>query len=550
MNPGQLRSLCEAFQITAAQRPGAVALRAAGDGTAITWHEYRRRVGRLAAGLRARGVSKGDTIALMMSNRPEFHLIDTAAIHLGAVPFSMYNTSSPEQVAHLVANSGARVVVCESQFAARVPQVPHLILAEELASLETEQDSDFEAVWRSVGPSDLLTLIYTSGTTGPAKGVELTHANLLAEAVSVTAYFDPQPGDRSTSYLPSAHIADRLSSHYLQMLYGAEITCVADPRQLIAALPSVRPTFWVAVPRVWEKMKARIEEAVADASPLRRAMFEWALRQGHRRTPVLHWVADRVVLAPVRRRIGLDQVRWAMSGAAAIPVPTLEFFLALGIRVCEVWGMSETCGAGTANPPGAIRPGTVGVALPDAQIRLADDGEILMKGPMVMRSYRGEPGLTAETLDADGWLHTGDIGTFDADGYLSIVDRKKELIINAAGKNMSPTNIENAVKAACPLIAAVVAVGDARPYNVALICLDPDTVAAYTERHGAQAVTAAIEAAVAQGNERLSRVEQIKRYTVVAGSWEPGGDELTPTLKLRRRSIHTKYEAEIEALYR
>ncbi|GIH02348.1 fatty-acid--CoA ligase [Rhizocola hellebori] len=546
----KVKSLCEAFQITAARAPQAVALRASGQETVITWGDYARRVARLAAGLRRLAVSKGDTIALMMANRPEFHLADTAAIHLGAVPFSIYNTSSAEQISHIIANSGAKVVICEKQYADRMPPIEHLILVEELTALEADPDDDFEQVWRSVQAEDLLTLIYTSGTTGPAKGVELTHANLLAEADAVTAYFDPQPGDRSTSYLPSAHIADRLSSHYLQMLYGAEITCVSDPRALIAALPSVRPTFWVAVPRVWEKMKARIEEAVLDASPLRRAMFRWALARGYNRTPVLWPIADRVVLLPVRRKIGLDQVRWAMSGAAAIPLETLEFFLALGIRVCEVWGMSETCGAGTANPPGKIKPGTVGLPLPGAQIRLDDDGEVLIKGPMIMKSYRGEPALTAEALDEQGWLRTGDIGSFDADGYLSIVDRKKELIINAAGKNMSPTNIENAVKAACPLVAAVVVIGDAKPYNVALISLDADAVAAFTARNGAQAIPGAIEAGVAQGNARLSRVEQIKRYTVLEGSWDPGGDELTPTLKLRRRAILAKYTKEIAELYR
>ena len=509
----KVKSLCEAFQITAARQPQAIALRASGSDVVFSWGEYARRVARLAAGLRRLGVSKGDTVALMMANRPEFCLADTAAMHLGAVPFSIYNTSSAEQIAHVVANSGAKVVICERQYADRMPAVAHLILVEELAAAEADPDDDFEQVWRSVEPDDLLTLIYTSGPTGPAKGVELTHAHRLAEA-------------------------------------GAEITCVADPRQLIAALPSVRPTYWVAVPRVWEKMKARIEEAVLDAPAVRRALFRWALKQGYRRTPVLWWVADRVVLLPVRRKIGLDQVRWAMSGAAAIPVETLKFFLALGIRVCEVWGMSETCGAGTANPPGAIRPGSVGLPLPGAQIRLDDDGEVLIKGPMVMRSYRGEPALTAEALDDEGWLRTGDVGSFDADGYLSIVDRKKELIINAAGKNMSPTNIENAVKAACPLVAAVVVIGDARPYNVALISLDADAVAAFTARNGAEGLPAAIEAGVAQGNATLSRVEQIKRYTVLEGSWDPGGDELTPTLKLRRRAILGKYADQIEALYR
>ena len=547
-------TLCAAFQRTAQLAPQAVALRAFGSDVTITWREYAARVRRLAAAIAARGVGHGEPIALMMDNRPEFHLIDTAAIHLGAVPFSVYNTSSPEQIAHALANSGARLAFAERHYLPRLNAAgvsdEDICVVEELAAFETTGDPgfDFDAAWQAVRPDDLLTLIYTSGTTGPAKGVELTHANLLAESAAVAQVFDPREGDRITSYLPSAHIADRLSCHYLQILFRAEVMCVADPRSLADALPQLRPTIWAGVPRVWEKMKARIELAVADAPAPRRALFALAMKHSRRRTPVLSGLLDRVVLRRVRHAMGFDQLRWAMSGAAAIAPETLQFFLDLGIRVCEVWGMSETCGAGTVNPPEDIRVGSVGKALPGVELKLADDGELLVRGPIVTRGYRGDAEQTAEAIQ-DGWLHTGDLCTIDDDGYVSIVDRKKELIINAAGKNMSPTNIENAVKVACPLVAAAIIIGDRRPYNIALLSLDSDAVSAFTLRHGEAALGPATEEAVRLANSRLSRVEQIKRYIVLKGTWEPGGDELTPTLKLRRQAIMTKYATEIESLY-
>ncbi|MEV4414806.1 AMP-binding protein [Catellatospora sp. NPDC049609] len=560
------RTLCEAFQATAALDPDAVALDAYGSGTVLTWREYAAAVRRTAAGLAALDVSRGEAVALMLSNRPEFHVVDTAAAHLGAVPFSIYNTSSPAQIAHLLANAQARVVICEEQYADRIlacgVPVAHLVCVDarpegaiSLDELGAAGDPgfDFDAAWRAVQPDDLLTLIYTSGTTGPPKGVELTHANLLAEAAAVTALFDLHRSDHGLSYLPAAHIADRLASHYLQMLYGSRVTCLADLTQLAGALTAVRPTYWAAVPRVFEKMRARILDALADAPAPRRAMFYLAVRLSRRRNAgpaarAAARVADRLVLSRVRRQLGMDRMRWAMCGAAALSVPVLEFFLDLGVPVCEIWGMSETCGASTLNPPGAIRPGTVGIAAPGVELRLADDGELLVRGPIVTRGYHHDPDRTADAF-ADGWLRTGDVATLDADGYLTIVDRKKELIINAAGKNMSPSNIEGAVKAACPLLSAMIVVGDGRPYNVALLVLDPDAVAAHQARDGAGSLADAVAAGMAAGNATLSRVEQIKRYTILDGAWAPGGDELTPTLKLRRAAILRKYATTIETLY-
>jgi long-subunit acyl-CoA synthetase (AMP-forming) len=545
-------TMCEAFQLTAAVDPGAVALRTPGGDLEITWREYAERVERIAAGLHALGVRRGDTVAIMLVNRPEFHLIDTAAFHLGATPFSIYNSSSPEQVSYLFSNAGNAVVLCERQFldvirAADAPDLEQIVLidgSEEgtipLSDLEGgEVDGfDFEATWKAVQPDDVLTLIYTSGTTGPPKGVQLTHAGIVAENNAVAAVLPLTTGGRVTSFLPAAHIADRWACYYYPCLtYGAAITSVPDPRAVVGALPEVRPTTWGAVPRIWEKIKAALEtQGITDPSAL-----------------------PEEAKAGVRAKLGLDQVEWLISGAAPIAPEVLEYFLALGLPICELWGMSELSCCAIVNPPDDIRIGTVGKALPGIEVRLLDDGELLIRGPIVMKGYRGDPEKTAEALDADGWLHTGDIAEVDGDGYVKIVDRKKELIINAGGKNMSPANIEQKIKASSPMIGQAVCIGDRRPYNVALIVLDPDAMAQWATANGAEndppalaaddRVRAEVARGVEEGNAQLSRVEQIKKFTILGEDWEPGGDELTPTMKLKRKPIHAKYEAEIESLY-
>ncbi|WP_034594511.1 AMP-dependent synthetase/ligase [Hamadaea tsunoensis] len=550
-------TLCSAFQEIAVRDPDAVALQSFDTGLTVTWADYARRVRLIAGGLAALGVRGGDTVALMLSNRPEFHLCDTAAVHLGAVPFSLYNSSSPEQIAHILRDAGAAVVITERQYAQRVAaagvpgiklvcvdgEVPDASTLDELEALDPG-DFDFDAAWRAVGPADLLTIIYTSGTTGRPKGVELTHANLLAEVAAVDALAGLRADDETLSYLPAAHIADRLASHYVQLLYGTRITCLADLKRLGEALVAVRPTYLGTVPRVLEKMRAGVEEALLGAPALRRKVFRAAARS---RGPV-RALADRVVLASVRARLGLDRTRWIMSGAAPLPVPVLTYFLDLGVRVSEVYGLSETCGVSTLNPPDAIRPGTVGRALDGVQLRLEDDGELLIRGPIVTRGYRGDAAATAAAFDGD-WLRTGDVATLDDDGYVRIVGRKKELIINAAGKNMAPTAIEAAVATRCPYIGAITVIGDRRPYNVALIVLDAEAVAAGLARDPSLDPAAEVARAVEEGNATLARIEQIKRYAILPGTWAPGGEELTPTLKLRRMAIAAKYAAEIEALY-
>jgi long-chain acyl-CoA synthetase len=572
-------TMCEAFQLTAAERGEAPALRFKDTEYEASFAEYAETVRRRAAGFAALGVSRGDTVGFMLVNRPDFQLTDTAAMHLGATCFSVYNTSSPEQIEYVVADAANTVIVTEQAFLDavleardRVDGLEHVVVIdgeapegtisiEELEALGSG-DFDFEDAWRAVEPEDVLCLIYTSGTTGPPKGVQLTHANMLAVWRACDGVSAISPGGRSISFLPSAHIADRWATHYGQMLFGHTMHCCPDPKQMVVYSMEVKPTSWGGVPRIWEKLKAALETAMAaEQDEEKRKAAEWAFEIGRRKVAAYmegevpaalqaEWEeADEKVFRGIRELLGLDEAEWFVVGAAPTPPEVLEFFLAMGIEICETWGMSETSAMATINPPGRVRVGTVGPPLPDTEVKLAEDGEVMVRGPQVMKGYRNMPEKTAEALTEDGWLLTGDVGEFDEQGYLRIVDRKKELIINAAGKNMSPANIEAKVKAATTLIAQAVAIGDRRPYNVALITLDPDTLAARGGDPKDPAIVEEIEKAVEAANQRLSRVEQIKRYEVIEGEWAPGGDELTPTLKLKRRPIERKYEDVIQAMY-
>ncbi len=584
----EARTVCEAFQTTVGENAERIALRTPDGEIELTFAEVAKRVRDIATGLYSLGVRRGDTVGLMLCNRPEFNLCDSAAMHLGATPFSIYNTCSPEQVSYLFANAANRVVITESQFldtirAAGVDSLQHVICVDDapegtlaLAEIESAEAPgfDFEAAWRAVSPDDLITICYTSGTTGPPKGVELTHANVLAECRAAAEVIEVHPEARIVSYLPHAHMADRFASHYTPMIFGSQVTVVADPREVAAALAEVRPTSFGSVPRVWEKLKAGLQAAIAaEPDETRRQAVQWGIETGLRRVRVeqageqpsgdllaQHAQADELVLFKLRERLGLDQAKTLLAGAAPTPIDVLEFFHAIGLPICEAWGMSELTCIGTCNPPEHPKIGTVGPPLPGIEMQVAKDGELLCRGAMLMHGYRSDPRRTSEAIDSDGWLHTGDIAEIDPDGYVKIVDRKKELIINAAGKNMSPANIEAQIKAASPLIGQAIAIGDRRPYNVALIVLDPDGAGVWAAEHGLADTTPAalceepsvhaeIERGVGEANAHLSRVEQIKRFAVLPCDWLPGGDELTPTMKLKRKPIAEKYAAEIETLY-
>jgi long-chain acyl-CoA synthetase len=580
-------TIAEAFRITSAQRAGEVAIRTKGGEVSWTWTDLRERVDRLAGGLHALGLRKGDTIALMLGNRPEFHQADLAAMMVGATPFSIYMTYAPNQIEYVVADAGAKIIITEQQFLANVlearktlPDLEHVIVVdgdapEGITALEdvAADGFDVEASIAQLGPEDVLTLIYTSGTTGPPKGVELAHRNLLAAVGGIEEIVEFPEGARVISWLPNAHIAERAAHHYLPIVFGFQVTCCPNPRDIISFLPEVRPHWFFAVPRIWEKLKAGLEAMVASQPDEQREKAQAALAAAVKKVqleqagePVPEALAaavaqaDTEMFAGLRAMLGLDQVVAINVGAAPTPVPVLEFFHAIGLPLSELWGMSETCGGGSVNPPERIKIGTVGPATPGCELKLADDGELLIRGDLVMLGYRGLPDKSAETIDPDGWLHTGDIAQIDADGYVKIVDRKKEIIINAAGKNMSPANIEATLKSASPLIGNAVCIGDAKAYNTALIVLDADFAPAWAAQNGLEgrsleelahedAVRAAIQAGVDAGNATLARVEQIKKFVIVEGDWLPGGDELTPTMKLKRKPIAEKYDGDIGGMY-
>ncbi|HEY3758781.1 MAG TPA: AMP-dependent synthetase/ligase [Solirubrobacteraceae bacterium] len=589
-------TMVQAFELTSAALADRVAIRTKGDEQTLTWAQWRQRTRDLAGGLQRLGLERGQTVALLLGNRPEFHVADIAAVTLGATTFSIYQTYAANQIEFVVSDAAARIAIVERQYLDRLlqarrnlPQLEHVILVDPteqalpegvLALADVEASGRDEQIQREVqdaaaqvAPEDVLTLIYTSGTTGPPKGVQLTHRNLMSTVRAVEAIVPFEPGARVISWLPAAHIAERNAHHYVPIVFGLQVTSCSDPREVMAYLPEVRPQWFFAVPRIWEKLKAGLETMLGGLPDEQRERTERALaaatekvRCEQRGEPVPQELASEVALADeqifagLRAMLGFDQVQAVNVGAAPTPLAVLEFFHAIGIPVAELWGMSETCGAGCVNPPEKIKLGTVGPPAPGVEIAIADDGEVLVRGEVVMLGYRGAPEQTAEAIDADGWLHTGDIGVLDEDGYLKIVDRKKEIIINAAGKNMSPANIEAAIKSASPLIGQACAIGDARPYNTALIVLDADFAPLWASKHDLDGraleelaregtVREAVQQAIDAANATLARVEQIKKFTIVSGDWLPGGEELTPTMKLKRKPISAKYAAEIDALY-
>ncbi len=582
-------TVTEALRRTAASHPEIVAVRTSDDSVALTWSELLSRVDAFAGGLAKLGVCRGDTVAIMLSNRPEFHLGDLAAAMLGATPFSIYTTYPADEIRYLISDAGTKVAIVEQAFLAPIlevqrtlPQLEHVIVVdgdppcEALSLAEVEgSNPEFNVVGAAaaVGPNDVLTLIYTSGTTGPPKGVQLSHHNVMFSAKAIEQLIEMDPGARLISWLPAAHIAERMAHHYIPTIYAGTVTCCPNPREVLSYLPQVRPSWFFAVPRIWEKLKAGLEAMLAAQPEEQRKPVQDGLgasiervRLLQRREPVPADLeasvaaADEHMFSKFREMLGLDKAKIVNVGAAPTAVDVLEFFHALGIELAELWGMSETCGFGATNRRGEVKIGTVGKSAPGVQIKIAADGELLCRGEFVMLGYRNQPDKTSEAIDSDGWLHTGDIGEIDEEGYVKIVDRKKEIIINSAGKNMSPANIEAAIKSGSPLIGQAVCIGDGRSYNTALVVLDGDFAPGWAEQQGLvgrsleelaaeSEIRAAVQAGIDESNSHLARVEQIKKFTIVPGDWPPGGDELTPTMKLKRTPISAKYKAEIEAMY-
>jgi long-chain acyl-CoA synthetase len=571
-----------------------------GDWSTITWREVRERALELAAGFTALGLQPGERVALMLPNRLEHVLADLGAMHAGGVPVTFYPTLSAEQVAYQAADCDARIAVLDGAgelarwqpVLAQLPALRHVIVRDAAVCPQEkpfrtwaaftalgagewpDHKSDIERRVAGVRLNDPVTLLYTSGTTGTPKGVIITHANVAAEQAAVQAVGNARPRTRWVSYLPLAHIAERMFTLYLAADNGWHVHFCPDAATgLVPAIVAVRPTAFFGVPRVWEKIQAGIgARLAAETDPDRRAAVAAAMDTGLRyvrsrqygeQTPddlaAAFDRAETTVLRPIRSLLGLGDAELVMSAAAPLPPEVGTFFAGLGLRIMDVYGMTETAGAFTANNDREFRLGTVGRPLPGTELRLAPDGEILTRGPLNTPGYLNLPDRTAELFDADGWLHTGDIGAVDEDGFLSVVDRKKELIITAGGENISPAMVENLLVAHA-LIGQALAYGDRRPYLVALLTLDAEMAAAWaraqglppgglTELTGHPAVLAEIGAAVAAANQRLARVQQIKAWRLLPTEWTADSEELTPTLKLKRRIIHTKYADTIDSLY-
>ena len=572
----------------------------AGDGwQSLTWAQARQRVLEVAAGFATLGLAPGERVALMLPNRSEHVLADLGAVHAGGLGVTLYATLAPEQIAYVAADCDARIAVLDGAaelarwrpILEQLPRITKIIVRDrtvcpagdrymtwaDFAALGRErfaaEPGEITARMAAVKPGNPLALLYTSGTTGNPKGVLLTHRNILYELAAVDTMGIVVPGVRWVSYLPLAHIAERMFSIYAPIHAVGHVHFCPDAAQLVHVIGKVRPTAFFGVPRVWEKIRAGIQALLtAEQDEGKRAAVAQAMETGRRYVQSCQYgqttppdlaarfrAADEQVLGPIRSLLGLGEASSVYSAAAPLPPDVAAFFAGLGMKILDVYGMTETTGAFTANTPAEFKLGTVGRPAAGMEVRIAEDGEILVRGPLTTPGYHGRPDLTGALIDPDGWLRTGDIGTIDADRFVSVTDRKKELIITAGGENIAPAAVENTL-AAHPLIGQALAYGDRRPYVVALLTLDGEAAPAWARARGITAgslaalasdpqVLAEVAAGVAAANEQLARVQQVKRWRLLPVEWTAETEELTPTLKLKRRVVHAKYADVIDSLY-
>jgi long-chain acyl-CoA synthetase len=576
-----------------------IALRASGwrEGDALTapgrapvsYAELGRAIREIAGGLAALGIEGGDHVAILAGTRPEWTLADLGALAAGATVVPIYQTNSPEECEYILAHAGARAVFCEDagqvakveQVRERCPALEHVIVldgeapgAVGLADLRASGAATGDAVvarrLAEVSPRDVATIVYTSGTTGPPKGCVVSHASLLA---TVAMYVDElELRDRQMViylFLPLAHSLARVAQYATLEAGGTLAFWGGDPKRIVDELADIRPTHFPSVPRIYEKVHSTVLSGVAEQGRVKRTLFDWALREGARARATAragaspgrlaaarHRLADRLVLSKVRGVFG-DRLAMALCGAAPIGREVLEFFDACGVLVLEGYGMTETCAAATLNTPQAVRYGSVGRPLAGTEVAIAEDGEILMAGPHVFDGYHRDPDAT-QAIMSDRWLRSGDLGMIDEDGYLHITGRKKDLIITSSGKNVSPENLESALRETRWISQAVVA-GDRRPYLVALLTLDPEEAPKLAAELGVPAdlasmaaderVHAAIQRDVDAVNERFARIEQIKRFAILDHDLSQQAGELTPTLKVKRPVIHRRYGDRFDRLY-
>lgn len=597
-NPLGARTLPEAFQRTVAVYPDKPAIRTIGGSVELTWSELGERVRGLAGSLALLGCSRGDRVAIVMRNHVENHLVDYAFAHLGAVPFGIFNSSAVDQIVYQVGHAEAEIVVTEARYLPKVAEavaklghrVRYVIVLDpdheqpQLSGNQVAFDAveatphpafDFEASWQAVEPEDIACIIYTSGTTGPPKAAMWSH-RMITEGVRAIDAAIPLPRRGLISFLPMAHAGGRNNGHHYALAYGATITVCPEMNDVFAALVDVHPDLFSSSPRVYEKLQVAIESLIeAEPQPARRALEE-ALALGLRFSRAEEAGSDKSLadleelrerreqsvglFKPVLAEVGLDQLDVVIIGGATVSSELVHFFRAVGTPMLEAYGSTEVM-LNVFNRVDEFKTGTAGKALPGVELRIAQDGEIFCRGPLNMSGYFKDPEKTAEIMTSDGWVATGDIGSVDEDGFLRILDRKKEIIINSHGKNLSPAVIETAMLEESSLIAQFVAIGESRRYVTGVATLDPVALqtfisqhrdlagASLTEAMQSDLVQAEVAAAVERGNANLNTNEQVKKFAVVGLAWEPGSEILTPTAKVKRRIVNQQYADIIESLY-
>ncbi|MGE0554518.1 MAG: long-chain fatty acid--CoA ligase [Gemmatimonadales bacterium] len=585
----------------ATEHPSRVALRHKdlGRWREYTWKEYLALVTRAGLGLRALGLERGDKVAVLSENRPEWLFLDLGAQGMGLVTVGVYPTSPVAEVEYLLEHSESVVAVAEDEeqldkllaIRDRLPKLRHIVVIEprgtrqyladpavlsleDLLARGADRDpAEYRAAVSALEPEDVAVLVYTSGTTGPPKGAMLSHKNLAVAGACFLQVLEVRPGDEALSYLPLCHVAERVFSGIAAVSVGYTVNFGGGGESLLSDLREVQPHFFFGVPRVWEKMLATVDIKMADASWLKRVTYRIWLRQGRRIArrrlsgaklgPVdraLQAVGWALLFRPLRERLGLARVRVAGSGAAPIAPQVLEFFWAIGVPVREGYGQTEGTALATWTPSDGVRIGKVGKAVPGVELRIADDGEILVRSEGVFPGYFKNPEATRATVDDEGWLHTGDVGTLDEEGFLQITDRKKDIIITAGGKNVSPSWIENLLKVS-PFVREAIVIGDRRKHLTALIGIELDTVGdwatrrrlaftTYQDLSEKAEVVALVQGIVDQVNEQLAQVERVKKFKLLPKELDHEEGELTATQKVKRRAIATQFEPLVEEMYR
>jgi long-chain acyl-CoA synthetase len=592
-------TIVDALRRNAREMPHQCAMRTREGGRwqPISWAEYQRAVQEVTAGLDDLGIEAGATVGIFSNNRAEWHESDLGTLSAGCVTVPLYQTSSPEQVAYVLGHAGARLCFVENhELAARVLEVrdelpkldrvvvfedddrlddPFVVGFEQLRTIGAARlERDPEVFTRradAVRPENLATLVYTSGTTGPPKGAMVSHANIMWTIASAASLMEIRPNERLLSFLPLSHVAERMISDFAAIAVGAETWFARSLSTVAEDIRDCRPTVFFAVPRVWEKLQEAVSAKLHELHGPKRGVIDEYVKLGTRivgdrqgERPVPAWrrlpydLLDSSVGAKIRHEVGLDDAHIMISAAAPIHPELLRWFHAIGLPITELYGQTETCGPTTSNPPRDNRIGTVGPAIPGVQVRIADDGEILVKGGNCCMGYLDDPAATADLIDADGWLHSGDLGRLDADAYLTVTGRKKDLIITAAGQNITPQEIEGDLRLH-HLVAEAVVIGEGRRYLTALLTLDGDALADWAERHHKVAdrealaedpdLRAELEQFVAEVNDKRSRVEGVRKFRILPRDFTVASGELTPTLKVKRNVVNASFADVVEAMY-